>query len=235
MTCTLFEEFPQTLNAKMAAENENILLFIDNCAAHPKNVAHLSNVCVEFLPPNKTSVVQPMDQGVIKVLKHQFWKRLVRRMLQLIKINTDAKNLNNFRLSVLDAMYFLAASWDLISAAVISNCFRKAGFSEAVNEGDEIDNQMEGIDKGACEMLQQDLKLTCSFDDFVEIDDDVLSCGLISIDELCDESSGVKDTNETSEESVPVPMYCEAVKAIETLQQFLQGVCDVPESVMKSV
>jgi hypothetical protein len=42
----------------------------------------------------------------------------------------------------------------------------------------------------------------------------------------------VKGTNETS---VPVPMYCEAVKAAETLQQFLQSVSDVPESVMKSV
>jgi hypothetical protein len=85
-------------------------------------------------------------------------------------------------------------------------------------------------------MLQQDLNFTCSFDDFVEIDDDdLLPCGLISIDELCDESSEVKDTYETSEESVPVPMYCEAVKAVETLQQFLQSVSDVPESVMKSV
>jgi hypothetical protein len=157
MTFILFEEFLQTLNAEMAAKNRNILLFIDNCAAHPKNVAHLSNVPVEFLPPNMTSVVQPMDQGVIKVLKHQFWKHLVGRMLQLIKINPGAKNHNNFRLSVLDAMHFLATSWDLISAAVISNCFRKADFSEALNEGDEIDSQMEGIDEGAWEMLQQDL------------------------------------------------------------------------------
>jgi hypothetical protein len=77
------------------------------------------------------------------------------------------------------------------------------------------------------------LNFTCGFDDFVEIDDDVLPCGLTSIDELCDESSEVKDTNETSEESVPVPMYCEEVKAVETLQQFLQSVSDVSESVMK--
>jgi hypothetical protein len=66
-------------------------------------------------------------QGVIKVLKHQFQKRLVGGMLQLIKINPGAKNLN-FRLSVLDAMHFLATSWNLISAAVIRNCFRKAFF-----------------------------------------------------------------------------------------------------------
>jgi hypothetical protein len=174
MTCILFEEFLQTLNAKMAPNNRNILLFIDNCAAHPKNISHLSNVRVEFLFPNMTSVVQPMDQGVIKVLKHHFWKWLVGRMLQLIKINPGAKNLINFRLSVLDAMHFLAAALDLISLAVISNCFRKAGFSEAVNEGGEIDNQIEGIDKGAWEMLLQDLNFTSSFDDFVEIDDDIL-------------------------------------------------------------
>jgi hypothetical protein len=54
---------------------------------------------------------------------------------------------------VLDAMHFLAASWDLISAVVISNCFRKADFSEAVNEGYEIDNQMEDTDEGVWEML----------------------------------------------------------------------------------
>jgi hypothetical protein len=84
-------------------------LFIGNFAAHRKNVAHLSNVRVEFLPPNMTSVVQPMDQGVIKVLKHHFWKWLVGRMLQLIKISPGTKNLSNFSLSVLDAMRFLAA------------------------------------------------------------------------------------------------------------------------------
>jgi hypothetical protein len=39
MTCILFEEFLQTLNAKMAAKNRNILLFIDKCAAHPKNIS----------------------------------------------------------------------------------------------------------------------------------------------------------------------------------------------------
>jgi hypothetical protein len=104
-----------------------------------------------------------------------------------------------------------------------------------VNEGDEIYNQMEGIDEDTWEMLQQYLNFTCSFDDFVEIDDDVLPCGLISVDKLCDEISEVKDTNETSKESVPVPMYCEVMKAVETLQQFLQSVSDVPESVMKSV
>lgn len=73
---TILEEFLGTLNARMAAKNRNIL-FIDNCTVRPKNTAHLSNVHVAFLPPNMMSVVQPMYQGVIKVLKHRFWKWLV--------------------------------------------------------------------------------------------------------------------------------------------------------------
>jgi hypothetical protein len=121
ITCTLFEEFRKTLNAKMAAKNRNILLFTDNCAAHPRNLVHLSKVRVEFLPTNMTSVVQPIYQGVIRVLKHHFHKQLVGRMLQLIKVNHDAKNLSNFRFSVVDTMHFLEVSWDLISVEVISN------------------------------------------------------------------------------------------------------------------
>jgi hypothetical protein len=49
---------------------------------------------VEFLIPNMTSAVQLMAQGVIKVLKQHFWKWLLGRMLQLIKVNPGTKNLN---------------------------------------------------------------------------------------------------------------------------------------------
>jgi hypothetical protein len=33
--------------------------------------------CLEFLPPNTTSLLQPMDQGVIKNLKTLYWNELV--------------------------------------------------------------------------------------------------------------------------------------------------------------
>jgi hypothetical protein len=66
------------------------------------------------------------DQGFeAPVLKVACWKDAAAH-----QNNPGAKNLNNFRLSLLDAMHFLTSSWDLISASVISNCFRKAGFSE---------------------------------------------------------------------------------------------------------
>ena len=40
-------------------------MIVDNCPAHP-HVKGLKSVKLVFLPPNTTSVIQPMDQGVIR-------------------------------------------------------------------------------------------------------------------------------------------------------------------------
>ena len=45
----------------------HILLYIDNCTAHPK--VHLSNIKLIFLPPNTTSQLQPLDAGIIQAVK----------------------------------------------------------------------------------------------------------------------------------------------------------------------
>jgi hypothetical protein len=89
---------------------------------HSKNLGHLSNIYVEFLPPDMTLVVQPMDKGVIKILKHHFRKRIDGRTLHLIRINPGAVNIMNFRLSVLGAMHFLSASWNVATPTVITSC-----------------------------------------------------------------------------------------------------------------
>lgn len=51
MTCKTFHEFLLAMDRKMAVQNRKIILFVDHCAAHPKDLAHLNNVRVEFLPP----------------------------------------------------------------------------------------------------------------------------------------------------------------------------------------
>ena len=75
MDSTLFEEWVRELDVKFQKENRKIALIIDNCPAHP-TIAYLSNVKLIFLPPNTTSVSQPMDQGVIKCLKAFYRRRL---------------------------------------------------------------------------------------------------------------------------------------------------------------
>lgn len=62
MTKLIFEEWLTDLNRKMQIEGRHVLLFLDNASAH-KTTRCFSNVELKFLPPNATSVIQPIDQG----------------------------------------------------------------------------------------------------------------------------------------------------------------------------
>ena len=57
MTSSLFKEWLERLNSKMLLQGRHILLFVDNCGAHPD--IQLINIRMLFLPPNRTSHLQP--------------------------------------------------------------------------------------------------------------------------------------------------------------------------------
>lgn len=57
------------------------VLLLDNCTAHAtvETLPSLRNVCIEFLPPNCKSKIQPMDAGIIAALKFRYrWMNLER-------------------------------------------------------------------------------------------------------------------------------------------------------------
>lgn len=68
MTSDIFEHWLKDWDRRLKSEGRKILLFIDNCPSHPTKV-ELNNIVLKFLPPNATSSLQPMDQGVIYNLK----------------------------------------------------------------------------------------------------------------------------------------------------------------------
>ncbi|GFU05565.1 tigger transposable element-derived protein 1 [Trichonephila clavipes] len=57
-----------------------VLLIVDNAPGHPC-VEH-PNVRIVFLPPNTTSIVQPLDQGLIANLKKLYVKLTFRYVLK---------------------------------------------------------------------------------------------------------------------------------------------------------
>jgi hypothetical protein len=67
MTAATMEEWLNIVNAKMKKENRNVILFLDNATCHP--AVTLSNVNIAWFPENKTSVLQPMDMGVLYTFK----------------------------------------------------------------------------------------------------------------------------------------------------------------------
>jgi hypothetical protein len=69
MTTAIFTEFLRALDAFVGVQGRNILLFVDNCAAHPQDTSFLKNVKVLYYPSNCTSVLQPFDLGTIKCFR----------------------------------------------------------------------------------------------------------------------------------------------------------------------
>ncbi len=62
------------------------ILLLDNAPSHPPTDILQSSdktITAMFLPANTTSLVQPMDQGVLELVKRHYKKDLLRRLLLL--------------------------------------------------------------------------------------------------------------------------------------------------------
>jgi hypothetical protein len=125
MTSSIFEDWLHRIDRKFHSEKIKIILFVDNCLAHHSvTMKELRAVKDVFLPPNTTTKLQPLDQGVIKNLKHHYRKRIIRKMLDRID---DGKI---FDITLLDCVMELDKAWYEVSSGTISNCFKKAGICE---------------------------------------------------------------------------------------------------------
>ena len=83
MTSTIFEAWLRRWDAQLTGKRRRIVLFVDNCSAHP-HVSDLSAIELVFLPPNTTSEIQPCDQGVIKTIKTYYRKSMVKSLVHTI-------------------------------------------------------------------------------------------------------------------------------------------------------
>ena len=77
MNSEIFEEWVCKLERKFRVDDRKIALIIDNCLAHP-SISNLTNVQIVFWPPNTTSILQLMYQGVKRSLKVHYRGRAVR-------------------------------------------------------------------------------------------------------------------------------------------------------------
>jgi len=68
---------------KMRSKKRKIIMLCDNCAAHAGDI-QLTNVKLAFLPPNMTSLIQPMDQGIIANFKKQYRSVVLCRLVNNI-------------------------------------------------------------------------------------------------------------------------------------------------------
>ena len=127
MTKALFTEWLQALNNKMTAQGRHILLFVDNCSAHPP--LPLSNIKIVFLPKNTTSVLQPCDAGIIQTIKLNYRKSMLRHIIYLMNRDTTASSADLAKqITLFDACMWWSSAWTNVDPQTIVKCFRRTGF-----------------------------------------------------------------------------------------------------------
>ena len=63
---------------KLLKETPQAVLLLDNCSAHPDEEELDGKIYEHFLPPNVTSLIRPMDQGILEAIKKRYKKKLLR-------------------------------------------------------------------------------------------------------------------------------------------------------------
>ncbi|XP_046145844.1 jerky protein homolog-like [Osmia bicornis bicornis] len=100
-----------------------VILLLDNCAGHtvPPELLNADNFKIMYLPPNTTSLIQPMDQGIIAKLKCLYRHKTLRKTI------TYQCGISEFQkqFTLKDCIEILHESWSEVSANNIINSWKK--------------------------------------------------------------------------------------------------------------
>ncbi|KAJ7425758.1 tigger transposable element-derived protein 3-like protein [Willisornis vidua] len=116
LTAALFAEWLREFNEAMRRQGKSVLLLLAKHEAHP--YLQLSNVRMVFMPP-ATALAQPLDCGIANDLKGHYRRRLLR----WLPVERGAG-----QPTLLDVLHMLAQAWGDVPPALITSCFRAAGF-----------------------------------------------------------------------------------------------------------
>ncbi|XP_064413472.1 jerky protein homolog [Latimeria chalumnae] len=127
-------------------ENCKIVLLLDNCSAHPAAEAMATrNVFATYLPPNCTSLIQPMDQGIIWNMKCHYHSEFIRKL-----VNHDGPDgYESFKktFTIKDAVWCVARAWDAVSPLILKHAWHNIWPATMFSE-DEDDDGASGDFKG---------------------------------------------------------------------------------------
>lgn len=240
MTSDIFIKWVRDWDRELTKKQKKILLLVDNCPAHP-SISDLRSITLIFLPPNTTSVLQPMDQGIIRALKSNFRKNLVLKIVASLDANEDTSSAKHPKITILDAILMIYDAWNKLTSATIFNCYKHAGFvrdsPSVVADNDDDDDDVplsvwaRALNKGlpiGNEELEQ----------YSAIDDDLATCEEPTEENILQNvivnSQDSDDNNDDGlEENCTTPSVYEALKAAEVLNVFVHT--NFEDDTMKSI
>ena len=135
MTTELFVSWLYRFSSYISRYNpqRRVMLLLDNCSSHgsAESLPYLSNVDYQFLPPNTTSKLQPLDAGIIAALKSGYRERKYDHAVDCI----DAGAAEIYKIDQPTAMRWMRDCWESTTARTVSNCWCHTGLIEQGSTG----------------------------------------------------------------------------------------------------
>lgn len=204
------------------------ILFIDNAPSHPdKNMLVSGDIKVEYLPPNVTSILQPLDQNVLQNVKAGYRKKLLTRLIEDDENSTIPEKLK--KITIKDVIYWVADAWEGISPQLLQKSWGKVwpDFSietiskDATKETEIISdrtlslfNQISGCEVASEEDLREWLNPPGEANEFLE--DDEL------IDNVINTNQDQQESEDEEEDVRKKVSHSRAATALETALLYVE-------------
>lgn len=177
-----FEQLVLKVNNIAEERSKSYLILLDNCSCHLSLCKKLdpgssSHTCFKYkrltflyLPKNSTSITQPMDQGIIRLLKCKYQEKQIMNYFEFIE-KDDTCNLSLTRFSDLGkVMKWIVSAWSEVPADTIQKCFVKSGcfakglITDQINTEENELNSLNNMDDIVVDMTAMQLGSICMQD-----------------------------------------------------------------------
>ena len=152
-----------------------VLLILDNAPGHPTNLGDFNpNVKVLYLP---SSLIQPMDQGVMTLFKRYYLRRTLRQAVDATS-EEDGVNLRQFwkNYNIYQAVLNISAAWSEVTQSAMNEVWKYL-CPQFVNDFKWFDTPVSDLSKNLVS-LSADLEMELEEEDFeslIEADKQPLS------------------------------------------------------------
>lgn len=103
------------------------VVFMDNCLALTHELAK-EDIRVEFLPPNTTALIQPLEQGWMRNLKVSYRQQLMKFLMNNLSVGVSLDDAMK-NLTIREVIFWIANSWSRLSDAMIMKSWKPVSFA----------------------------------------------------------------------------------------------------------